>query len=232
MIYSFSDKGDRDKNEDSFCANTSGDKSIYIVADGCGGHGCGEIASRFVTEKLSEILLNKEATEDSIRQAIEKCNSLLIDRQMEHKGMRTTIVGLYKSKKLVFAFNVGDSRLFQIREGKVIFETEDHSVPYLLFKAGIIKKEEIKSHEDRNKLLEASENKDKLKINVYKIDAQKKDVFLLASDGFWEFLSEADLLECSISNADNWLNERIDYIKNSNCEDKDNYTALLLGDLI
>lgn len=227
MINAISEIGSRETNEDAFwfCEESP---AIYLVADGCGGYQHGEVASEFVIEYLSSLLQEEPLSEDYIKNCILRANVSLLEKQKACAGMKTTIVGLVFDKERAWAFNVGDSRLFQIRDGKCIFNTEDHSVPYLLYKAGIIEKDEINTHEDRNKLLEALGNKDKIKVNVYEIDKNKDDLFLLASDGFWENISEDDFLSLSRQNMEEWLETiKVKIIDKNDCE-QDNYTALVV----
>lgn len=227
----YSDNGKRDINEDSYCVRQEADKYAFVVADGCGGHSSGEIASKLICDSLPDLLFECDDTVDSIKNAINICNVKVIEKQQIYKGMRSTVVGLYRSGINYFAFNVGDSRLYQVRDGKVIFNTEDHSVPFLLYKADIISEDEVNTHEDRNKLLEALGNKEKIKINVYQLDVKQGDVFVLATDGFWEHFYRHDFTDCLIDNCEEWLLNRIDYIKKTNDPEQDNYTAMVIGEL-
>ncbi|MBD5394188.1 MAG: serine/threonine-protein phosphatase [Lachnospiraceae bacterium] len=229
MEYIISKKGNREINEDSYGHIVTEDKQLYLVADGCGGHSSGEVASKFVVDCLPELLFEADVSLDSIRNALNLCNVRILEEQKKHNGMRTTIVGLYTANNRFFAFNIGDSRLYQIRDGQVIFTTDDHSVPYLLYKAGIIEKNEINTHEDRNKLLEALGNKAKIKINVYELSVLKNDVFVLASDGFWEHFYESDFAGCRINSMKDWLNSKNEEIIALNDKEQDNYTAIVVG---
>lgn len=229
MEFVYSDKGNREINEDSYCVIKEAEKSAFIVADGCGGHASGEVASKLVCDSLPELLFESDDTIDSIRNALNLCNVKVLEQQKTNKGMRSTVVGLYKTCNHFFAFNVGDSRLYQIRDGEVIFTTEDHSVPYLLYKADIISEDEINTHEDRNKLLEALGNKEKIKINVYCLEVKPGDLFILATDGFWEKLYKKDFEECLQKNEEEWLADKVDYIKNNNDPEQDNYTVIVVG---
>lgn len=226
----YSDKGNRDINEDSYCIKSEANKKAYIVADGCGGHLFGEIASRLICDCLSGLLFECDDTEDSIKNALNLCNVKILEEKKRYKGMRSTVVGLYKSDNNYFAFNVGDSRLYQIRSGKVVFYTEDHSVPYLLYKADIISENEINTHEDRNKLLEALGNKEKIKINIYRLDVEDGDVFVLATDGFWEHLYRNDFSDCLSNNYEEWLSNKVEYIKRIDDPEQDNFTAIVIGE--
>lgn len=229
FCYSISEIGSREINEDAYSVFEQDDKKIYIVADGCGGHSSGEIASSLVVRELPKLFEDMDASEESIINAIKLCNVKIRENQKKYPGMRTTVVGLLIYSDKAFAFNVGDSRLYQIRDGKIIFHTEDHSVPYLLYKADIINWREINTHEDRNKLLEALGNKETTKVRVYPIDYSKEDIFVISTDGFWENLYDEDFNTCSRGNAKLWLEEKKEKIKSLNDPEQDNYTALIVG---
>lgn len=229
MNFVISEIGSRELNEDSFCISESESRKIYIVADGCGGHAAGEIASKLAVEILLELFLNCDNSMDSIRNAIRICNARIIEKQKEFAGMRTTVVGLLKLNNKFFAFNVGDSRLYQVREGKIVFNTDDHSVPYLLYKADLIERNEINTHEDRNKLLEVLGNKDEIKINVYELDIESEDVFVLATDGFWEHFYDKDFEDCVRNHEGVWLYDKKHAICMTNDPQQDNYTAIIVG---
>lgn len=222
-------KGSRKINEDSYGIFEGETRKIYIVADGCGGHASGEVASKLATDILMEQLLNCEESVEAIRNAISRCNLHIIEKQEICAGMRTTIAGLIKMSGKFYAFNVGDSRLYQVRDGRIIFQTDDHSVPYILYKASIIEKNEINTHEDRNKLLEALGNKEKIKINVYELDVEKDDVYVIATDGFWEHLYDEDFRDCVREHEEAWLSEKEKIIRMANSPEQDNYTAVVVG---
>lgn len=128
MNFVIFEKGSREINEDSFAVFEGEDRKIYIVADGCGGHAAGEIASKLATDILMGQLLDCDGSAEAIHDAVNLCNLHIIEKQKDRAGMRTTVVGLFKLNDKFFAFNVGDSRLYQIRDGNVIFQTEDHLV--------------------------------------------------------------------------------------------------------
>ncbi len=231
MIYTIYEIGKRDINEDSYRVLENVRIKVYLVADGCGGHASGDVASKLAVDFISKAFAenNTDISVDSIGEVLESCNKAIIYKQKEYGSMRTTIVGLIQRDKDVYAFNIGDSRLYQIREGQVVFKTEDHAVPFVLYKAGIITEEEINTHEDRNKLLQALGIKEDLKYKVYKLDALPGDLFLLATDGFWEHMYTNDFIECNDDNAERWIMDVKQKIIEKNDPEQDNYTALLIG---
>ncbi|GFI46901.1 serine/threonine phosphatase stp [Lachnospiraceae bacterium] len=224
-----SKKGSREINEDFFGISEGGARKIYIVADGCGGHVSGKDASKLATDILMDLLLHCDESAEAVRNAVSTCNLHIIEKQKVCGGMRTTIAGLAKLGGKFYAFNVGDSRLYQVRDGTIIFQTEDHSVPYILYKAKIIERNEINTHEDRNKLLEALGNKDKVKINVYELGVSCDDVFVIATDGFWEHFYDEDFKDCVRDHEEAWLSEKAQTISMANNLGQDNYTAVVVG---
>lgn len=228
LIY---EKGKRERNEDSYRVLEQGAEKIYLVADGCGGYSAGDVASQMAVDYLAEYFMHNPCNEDTIKAAVKNCNDLINKEQSRYGAMKTTIVGLIKNGDTVFAFNVGDSRLYQIRNGNVIFNTEDHAIPYVLYKAGIIDRKEINTHEDRNKILEALGAKTTIKINIYKLEVKKEDIFFLASDGCWEHIYDEDFSGCKKGYENEWIEAIRDIITKDDDEEQDNYTGLLIGDI-
>lgn len=229
MNFVISEKGAREINEDSFGIFEGGSRKIYIVADGCGGHASGEIASKLATDILVDMFLHCDESAEAVRNAVSICNLHILEKQKVFAGMRTTVVGLLKLNDKFYAFNVGDSRLYQVRNGKIIFQTDDHSVPYILYKANMIERDEINTHEDRNKLLEALGNKDKVKINVYELDVNRDDIFVIATDGFWEHFYDKDFRDCVRNHEEAWLSEKEQTICMADVPEQDNYTVVVVG---
>ncbi len=194
--FTHTDKGGRKNNED-FCAC---DKNIWALADGLGGHDCGEIASANAVETLISLWQENSACMDdeSLIKMIDKVNLDIIRRQKENdevSQMRTTLVFAVTDEKTLKFANVGDSRFYYFRNNKIIAQSEDHSVSAAIAKLGEIRYEDIRFNEDRNKLLKVIGNSENLKIKeLYQpISVQQGDAFLLCSDGFWEYVYEQEM---------------------------------------
>ncbi len=142
----------RDHNEDSFAILE--DHTLYIVADGMGGHRAGDVASKLATEAIVDFF-RATATEDftwpfhfdarlseeenRLLTGIRIANRQIVDRSArsrEFHGMGTTVVGcLFSSrKKKMYIGHVGDSRAYRVRGGQIKQMTRDHSLvnDYLL----------------------------------------------------------------------------------------------------
>ena len=127
--FAHTDKGGRKNNED-FCAC---DKNIWALADGLGGHDCGEIASANAVETLISLWQENQACMDdeSLIKMIDKVNLDIIRRQKENdevSQMRTTLVFAVTDEKTLKFANVGDSRFYYFRNNKIIAQSEDHPV--------------------------------------------------------------------------------------------------------
>lgn len=235
-FYMITKAGNRENNEDAYYGCNRDDVAYFIVADGLGGHGQGEVASAFVVERIKDFfdrnctMSPDEIINASIDQAQEDLLQLQI--QMHAKNdLKTTIVALYiKNNQLCWA-HVGDSRLYAFSKNKVKYQTKDHSIPQMLVLSGDISEKKIRNHPQRNMLLRVMgiewETAKQEISPVYQLtDFQ---AFLLCSDGFWELITEKEmcrLLKRSKS-AKEWLNSMTILVeKNGANKEMDNYTAI------
>lgn len=224
-----SELGKRVNNEDAIGYYTCENCMIAIVADGVGGSDYGEKASRICVDIIINELKDKEIDEKSIEAAVKKANDEIIKQQAFFSGMKTTMVGLFAFGESIYCAHVGDSRLYQFRDNEFVFRTLDHSVPQVLANAGVITDDEIRFHEDRNKIRRSLGIISELIVDISEINAEKKDVFLLASDGFWEHFSNAELSDCTSMPFENWLSEKINKIESDMYEEQDNYSIIICG---
>ncbi len=226
--------GGRDINQDC-CAFKSGNGSgIWIVADGLGGHRGGEVASQAaVSAILEQWTPDLELTMQSMTNFAESAQSAILEQQQispRLSSMRTTLVMLAAYSDEALWAHVGDSRLYHFRDCAVVFQTRDHSVPQTLVDAGEIKQEQVRTHPDRNRILRAVGNPDGLKSAIS--DTPRKirqgDVFLLCTDGFWEYITETEMsvdLAKSVT-PEEWLDRMEMRLLDRVPPDNDNYTAL------
>jgi len=172
---------------------------IWALADGLGGHRGGEVASKTaVTAILEQWSPALAHTPQSLLSLVEAGQSAIIAEQQANStllSMRTTLVLLMAKGDNVLWGHCGDSRLYHFRDCAVEFQTKDHSVPQSLVDAGEITKEQIRTHEDRNRILKAVGNPEGVKPTI--LDTPRKvkpgDAFLLCSDGFWEYVTETEM---------------------------------------
>lgn len=232
-----SKEGNRQYNEDTIYAKVKDEEACFILADGLGGQGNGDVASAYVKEIVSALYENENIVDNRefVNDAVEKCQKSILRKKKEDtalKHMMSTLVLLLIHERTISWGHVGDSRLYYFQEGKMMERTIDHSVPQVLATTGEIKESEIRSHPDRNRLLRAiGMEEGKNPLNSYKeVDRGKREhIFLLCSDGFWEYIEEKEM-EKTLKRAkkpEQWLRkmEKI-VIRKGKKRNMDNYSAI------
>lgn len=143
--------------------------------------------------------------------------------------MRSTATVLLLDDTKAWWAHVGDTRLFHFANGRIVHRTKDHSVPQAMVDAGDIGYDDIRHHEDRNRLTRTLGNGGKARGTIleHPVEIRAGDAFLLCTDGFWEFVTEAEM-EATLSKADtpeNWLAQMERFLLRKAPADHDNYTA-------
>ena len=203
----YSHIGKRDNNEDSVAAFERQNSVVAVVADGLGGHQNGEYASREAVDALCRILPDSTVDEDIMEDAIIEADEAVRRVHTAAPGALTTIAALWIDGHQALAANVGDSRIYQFRDGRVIYQSVDHSVSQLAVLAGEITPQQIRGHRDRNKLTRVLGGEGEAKIAQRLLEIQEGDRFLLCSDGFWEQITEGEMLASAdqAADAEAWL---------------------------
>lgn len=184
-------EGGSDHNEDSvFCGG-----DMFAVADGLGGHSGGGEASRAAVKYIAEHYSEADSLEE-MSGLFEGANTAV--RKL---GGGMTTVAAARLREGVFTFgNVGDSRVYYFRNGRVAAQTRDHSVCQAAVELGQITPEQIRGSEDRSQLLKVLGSGERLELKRLpeQIAAQSGDAFLLCTDGFWEHIHEHEM-ECDLA---------------------------------
>ena len=195
LIARFSSRGGRSYNEDSIRVYQNGSAAAITVADGLGGHGGGEVASSIAADTMIEMFQAQPyANADNLRRMFEEANARVLHAQKEAVKMKSTCVTLLISPAGAAWGHMGDSRLYHFQDGKLSFQTADHSVSYLAYRSGEIPYEGIRFHEDRNKVLRALGSDDSPKPEIAGAELQNGfHSFLLCTDGLWEYVHETEM---------------------------------------
>lgn len=237
ITYSFySNEGGRDINEDSVRIVDKGDKKLFVVADGLGGHGKGEVASNLVTSVMGDLFTEKSSLKKFLEQSVLSAQELLINRQIEmnvKEQMKTTVVALMIDKKNVRWIHCGDSRLYRFYDNKVAERTLDHSIPQMLVLTKDIREDEIRYHKERNIVLNVMGTEwEEKQYEISKKNKLKKcQAFLLCTDGFWELVTENYMEKFlkEASNVEEWLRLMVDVVKENGIgKEMDNNTAIAI----
>lgn len=198
------DKGlKRTNNEDSFVISK---KWKYIIlADGMGGHLGGEVASSTITRQLSKFIENSFPAviydPDAmlkIASEIDEINKSILKQGSENtglKGMGATLSFLLVLENKVGYINVGDSRIYQVRDDKIQQLSEDDSVVNDLFRNGMISSSERRLHPLKNIITKAIGTDAGLSVKPQYADFLKNDLFILCSDGLSDMIEDDEILE-------------------------------------
>lgn len=228
---SISNPGGRSANEDNAGHLEFGDSACWVVADGLGGHGGGATASRLVVDTvLTSFRANPTVSAGALRSFLEAAQAAILRQQTEPElaQMRSTVVVLLANGQAAVCGHIGDSRLYHFQDGGLVFQTTDHSVPGALAAGGSIPYEEIRFHEDRNRVLRSLGNSAEVNPAIVERSISSGDRFLLCSDGFWEYVTEAEMGADSAQSAApaNWLNAMTARLVSRAKSEHDNYTAI------
>jgi protein phosphatase len=202
----------RGRNEDSYLVNP--ELKLFMVADGMGGHSGGEFASRFAVNTIEEVIqsmnTDPEATVisgvnsdeadfgDRLRYAIQVASQKIYDQAMfdqELKGMGTTVAALILDKKRVCIANVGDSRVYLVRNNAIKQITQDHSLVSEQMRAGIISENDAKKHKFKNIITRSVGYQEEVEIDLTYLDLQSGDSLVLCSDGLTNQVDDPVILE-------------------------------------
>lgn len=197
--FCFSNAGGREHNEDAVGTKKTGDGSLFVLADGLGGHQLGECASKCIVDSLlaAPPPQEKDSLDGWLQAQIPQSNQALLALQKECRAvMKSTVVALLIRETGAAYANVGDSRLYCIQDDAITGFTRDHSVAYKKYESGQITRQQIPTDEDQSSLLRSLGREDHCEPETYLIDTppQKGDAFLLCSDGMWEYILDEEIL--------------------------------------
>ena len=230
----FTDRGDRDINEDSVGVYENEQGSLCILCDGLGGHGMGDAASSLVVQVFESQFRKNIRADRFLAETFMASQDILLADQIAKNAkrkMKTTAVALVTDGKYAYIGHIGDSRLYIFKDGKVMKRTLDHSIPQMLVLSGELDESEIRNHPDRSTILRVLgiEWDEPMYELMAPVPLKKCDAFLLCSDGFWELIDESQmcsLLETS-SSPEEWLESMQKTVKkNGEGKDMDNYSAV------
>lgn len=192
-------------NEDrGWCEELEPGLVVAIVADGMGGHQAGDVASKLAVDTFREALqgssasLTLEERKTLISQAILQANEVVYDtasNNEQYYNMGTTVVAALLTADNGVIGHIGDSRIYQWREGQLTQLTEDHTLVNELVKSGQITPEEAANHPRRNVLTRALGTDEQVEVDVKGISWLKDDLLLLCSDGLSSMISAAAIVE-------------------------------------
>ena len=229
--------GERENNEDSiYPLFPDENDTVFLVCDGVGGQAKGEIASKLICEHFPEYIgqknykiENASILEKGLKNVEEKLQDYTkTNTDALHMASTLTILCLSKEENKALLGWVGDSRIYHVRDGKILFKTKDHSEVQYLIDSGEISEEEAKTHPRRNVITRAVNGKSHTRIDCHTIeDIMENDFFLLCSDGILENLDNEKIEKWFKANvAPKTLKNKI--LENAVERTKDNYSMYLI----
>ena len=191
---SYTDTGGRAENEDSVRQVRLGkDRLCLVVADGLGGHGGGARASAAAADVICREWKG-DAGPESLKGLVQMGHEAVTAIQTPQCAMKCTVVALELDGSRAAWAHVGDSRLYHFVDGRLAFQTRDHSASQIAVFMGEITVDQIRFHEDRNRVLRALGQDGALTVEASgEALCPGRHAFLLCTDGFWEYVLEDEM---------------------------------------
>ncbi|WP_340200835.1 PP2C family protein-serine/threonine phosphatase [Ascidiimonas sp. W6] len=229
--------GGREHNEDAvYPSKPQENNKIFLVCDGVGGQKKGEVASSLICKYFPDYFKQKDAAHignDFLEEGLRYVEGLLhtyINEYPECSGMASTLTILLllpDSNKVVFGW-VGDSRIYHIRDGAVLYQTKDHSEVQSLIDMGEISQEEAASHPRKNVITRAVNGRREARLDQKIIETiEPNDFFLLCTDGILEHLGAKEIKDWFKESATPEAIKTLVY-ENAKGRTKDNFSMYLL----
>jgi PPM family protein phosphatase len=207
----------RTTNEDGLAVNdlasgaqidvTAGDKAVDVqergvllaLSDGMGGHQAGEIASALVLESLQQAMQVelKGAIHEQLEEAVQRANQTVMNaaRADNRRGMGATLTAVFVRGAEAYIAEVGDSRAYLLRNGRLRQITRDQSLVQLMVDHGVMSPEEAKRSASKNVILQAMGLAADVRVAIARLELRRNDRFLLCSDGVTNEVSDDELKE-------------------------------------
>jgi len=185
----------RPSNEDAF--GFSVEHGVYVVCDGMGGAAAGEIASSLAVDEMMRLLTSRDAAHpllDDAEAAVASANAGIFSRaQNSHNlnGMGCTLVALLTEDSRGWMINVGDSRGYRMRSSRLEQITLDHSLVEEQVRMGRMDRLEAQRSPFKNVITRALGTQISVTPDVFELENEPGDLFMLCSDGLTRELSDA-----------------------------------------
>lgn len=185
----------RENNEDKFeyfipedDATLAARGLLFVVCDGMGGHAAGQIASELACKTFIDVYLHHPASEadTAMRAAVVAANRFVTDVSRAvpaRRGMGTTLSALILLQNKAFTVQIGDSRIYRLRNGELLQMTVDHTWVEEMTRNGLMSREEAENHPRKHMLTRAIGVEGDIQPDIELHDLKPGDQYLLCSDG-------------------------------------------------
>ncbi len=172
-------------------------QNLFIVADGMGGHRAGDHASRLCIDSMvSSIERSENKTPVTLfEEAVAYANQTVYQEaqeKQEYEGMGTTMVAGTLQGNTLYVANIGDSRLYLLRE-ELTQITRDHSLVEEMVEIGNITEREARVHPQKNIITRALGIDENVQADFFEIQVQDSDIILLCSDGLTNMVEDEEI---------------------------------------
>jgi len=235
----------REKNEDSFLINE--DWLLYAVADGMGGHLGGDIASQLAVSTIDDVIRSLETDPDMtlqeggvsiksgeyqsyLRYAVRLASKRIFEKAGEEislRGMGTTMVAILFREGKAYVANVGDSRVYRVRNDKILQITKDHSLVAEQLRAGILSENDARIHRFKNIITRSVGFQEEVDADVDIRVVRQRDRFLLCSDGLNNMIQDDEICDIVSMNDPEKACQRLVDVANER-GGEDNITAVIV----
>jgi protein phosphatase len=233
----------RKHNEDAYLCDD--DILLYAVADGVGGHAKGEVASQEALDQIHVwVLRHKDMVEEFSRNPSESslpplrrmlesaiqsaCYMVhsMAELEPDRKGMSTTMSALLVAGPVALVGQVGDSRVYLQRDGRCVQVTEDHTLINYKLKHGLITPKEALRARGKNVITRAVGHLDYVEVDIFDMNLQSGDAFMLCSDGLHGYLRPGEVGKLMDSPMESAADEFIELANGRG--GKDNITVVMV----
>ncbi len=179
-----------------------GKGALFVVADGMGGHDRGEVASELTIQQVKDTYYHdlQEDIPTALQRAIQQANAAVYQANEAERAkgasdfsMGATCVAAVLHEQMLYAANVGDSRVYVLHDGHLRQITRDHSVVAQLVERGEITPAQVRTHEKRNQIYRALGESNDVEVDLFTEPVQEGDTLILCTDGLWEMLEDEEL---------------------------------------
>ena len=205
---------------------------IFSVCDGMGGEADGDVASRIVAEELKKSASGGDMDEACVSRAVDTANTKICAHiKSMGRTCGSTFVAALINGGSASIFNIGDSRCYLIREGRIYQLTKDHTLARQMVLSGMMTEEQAKNDPRRHQLTQhLGIFPEEMTLSMYRdvIDIRDGDKLLLCSDGLTDGLEDGAILDIAARNdsVDSRVNDLVEEAMNAGSTD--NVTAMLI----
>ena len=242
----------RGGNEDCFSKEDA--LGLYVVADGMGGHQAGEVASQIAVDLINKSFrrwVEQKAYVDELfgfpdisvtiqgnylLSSIRIANRVVYEMALEHEryqGMGTTVATLFVTSSLIIAANVGDSRIYMVRDGHIERLSKDHTIVAEQVEMGVMTEEEASSAPLKHVLTRNLGSAENVQAEIFEIEPSNNDRFILCSDGLTDLVSDREILEMAQGEDDpgNLCNQLVEKVLKRGAHDNTTVVSVFLADM-